>query len=209
MCPYQNDCKMYNALFCDGPFSIGCYIRKGKDEEKMENNTLEKVLNMADSATKLAANLSEAKKESAKPRPQTDDNSNKASTGSQSVNIHMDTGKKKEPKPVEKHIHEFPENRPLTEQECDLALKKAQMEYELNKEKQAHLIRMDNLEWQHQLEKEKKEERKGRIRKIVGGILIAIGAGGLGYSFYKDYKNQKNRPALPAATPVKAEGDVK
>ena len=85
-----------------------------------KNNTLEKTMDIAGSAIKLAANLSEAKKEPPKPQPfhQTDDNSNKASTGSQTVVVSMD-GKKKEPKPVEKHIHEFQELRTLTTEECE------------------------------------------------------------------------------------------
>ena len=86
--------------------------KKRKDEESMENKTLEKVLDVAGSATKLAANLSEAKKETTTtktPVPVGDsDNSNRASTGSQNIQIALDTGKKKEPKPVEKHIHTFP-----------------------------------------------------------------------------------------------------
>ena len=181
-------------------------------------NMLEKTVDMAGSAMKLAANLSEAKKEKPQPRPlsQTDDNSNNARTGSQSVVVAVDRGKKKEPKPVEKHIHEFPENRPLTTEECDLALKKAQMDYELNKTRQDHLIRMDNLEWQHKMEEEKKNARKGKIRRIVGGILIALGVGTAGYGIYTDYKDRKNHPVAAPALPepvktatVPADGEIK
>jgi len=180
----------------------------------MENKTLEKTLDMAGSAMKLAANLSE-KKETPKPTPlhQTDDNSNKATTGTQSVNVMVDSGKKREPKPVEKHIHEFPEARALTSEECELALKKAQMEYELKKSSQQHDIQMDKVKWQHQLEQEKKNERKTKIRRILGGILVACGIGTVGYSIYTDYRNSKNIPAdqkaLPGNAPVKADGEVK
>ena len=187
----------------------------------MENKTLEKTMDLAGSAMKIAANLTEKKEKPApKPNverlPQLDDNSNKAQTGSQSVIVAVDKGKKKEPKPVEQHIHEFPENRALTTEECELALKKAQMQYELEKSRQEHLIKCDNLNWQHQIEMEKKNERKGKIRRIIGGILVAAGVGTVGYSIYTDYRNRQNMPpvanpvpkALPNPVPVKTEGKV-
>lgn len=185
----------------------------------MENKTIEKTMDLAGNAIKLAANLSEAKKEQQNPKPvpltQTDDNSNNAQTGNQSVVVSVEKSRKKEPKPIEKHIHEFPENRPLTSEECELSLKKAQMDYELNKTRQEHLIRMDNLEWQHRLEQEKKNERKGKVKRIIGGILVALGVGTVGYSLYSDYRDHKNMPvsqpapaALPAPEPVKAKGKV-
>lgn len=166
-----------------------------------KNNTLEKTMDIAGSAIKLAANLSEAKKEPQKPQPfhQTDDNSNKASTGSQTVVVSMD-GKKKEPKPVEKHIHEFPEQRSLTSEECDLALKKAQMDYELKKSEQVFTQKFQEREWQHRMEQEKKNEKKGKIRRIIGCILVAVGAGSVGYSIYADYRDNKNKPTPVVAT---------
>lgn len=178
----------------------------------MENKTLEKTLDMAGSVAKIAANLSETKKD-ATPRPfsQTDDNSNKASTGSQTVVVSMD-GKKKEPKPVEKHIHEFPEARALTEQECDLALKKATMEYNLKKSEQDHTQYMDDRKWRYQLEQDRKNEKKRRVRNVIAGVLSVICIGGVGYSIYTDYRDHKNvgeTPKLPAAEPIKASGKVK
>ena len=172
----------------------------------MEKNAIEKTMDIAGSAMKIAANLTEAKKETPKPTPfhQTDDNSNKASTGSQTVVVSMD-GKKKEPKPVEKHIHEFPEQRALTSEECDLALKKAQMDYELKKSEQEHNQKWDERAWQHKIEQEKKNEKKGKVRRIIGGFLVAIGAGAIGYSIYADYRDHKNLPA-PAPAPVATEG---
>ena len=181
----------------------------------MENKTLEKVLDMAGSATKIAANLSESKKETTTktPVPVGDsDNSNRASTGSQNIQISMDTGKKKEPKPVEKHVHVYPENRALTSEECELDLKKAQMEYDLKIKQEAYFQKSCDREWQRQMELEKKNEKKGKIRRIVGGILIAIGVGGLGYSIYADYRDHKNAANIPKALPesgsVAADGKV-
>lgn len=176
----------------------------------MENKTLEKTMDIAGSVAKIAANLSEPKKEI---NPGDSDNSNNASTGSQNIQIHMDAGKKKEPKPVEKHIHTFPENRPLTTEECELDLKKAQMEHELKMQQELYFQKVDQREWQHKLEVERRNEKKGKIRRIVGGILVAIGAGGIGYSIYADYRDHKNQPVIPKALPetsnVSVEGTVK
>ena len=183
----------------------------------MENKTLEKVLDVAGSATKLAANLSEAKKETTTTKPPVltgdSDNSNRASTGSQNIQISMDTGKKKEPKPVEKHVHTYPENRALTSEECELDLKKAQMEYDLKMKQETYFQKACDRDWQHRMEQEKKNEQKGKIRRIIGGILVAIGVGTVGYSIYADYRDHRNQqvapPALPAPEPVKADGEVK
>lgn len=183
----------------------------------MENKTLEKVLDVAGSATKLAANLSEAKKETTTTKPPVlsgdSDNSNKATTGSQNIQISMDTGKKKEPKPVEKHVHVYPENRSLTTEECELDLKKAQMDYDLKMKQEAYFQKCCDRDWQYRLEQEKKNERKGKIRRIIGGILVAIGVGTVSYSIYSDYRSYKNHPAdqkaLPTPEPVKADGEVK
>ena len=180
----------------------------------MENKTLEKVLDIAGSTTKLAANLSEVKTEK-KPQPlnKTDDNSNKAQTGSQSVNVMVGSGHKKEPRPIEeKHIHVFPENRALTSEECELDFKKAQMEYELKSRQETYFQKCCDREWQHQMEVDKKNEKKRKIRRIVAGILCTLGIGATGYSIWSDYKHSKTVvPAqkLPETGTVKAEGDVK
>lgn len=182
----------------------------------MENTTIEKVIDFAGSAAKVAANLSEAKKETTTTKPPVltgdSDNSNKASTGNQNIQISMDTGKKREPKPVEKHIHTFPENRPLTTEECELDLKKAQMEHEFKMTQETYYQKALDLEWQHKMEQEKKNEKKGMLRRIVGGILVAIGVTTVGYSIYADYRDHKNLPnaqkTLPEAGNITAEGKV-
>ena len=232
ICPYCSDCDRdcgvhafccVTHLQCEGVFYEDCTIyMKRKDEEKMENSTLEKVLDVASGAAKVAANLSEKKdipktvplNNWSRTRKQTDDNSNKATTGSQSVIVSLDNGKKKDPKPVEKHVHTYPENRPLTAQECELDLQKAKMDYELEKQRQDHIFTMDRQQWQYKLEQDKKNERKGTIKRVIGGILIALGIGVTGYSIYADYRGHKNAPVAqktvpttPSA-PVKADGKV-
>lgn len=214
-CPYY--CNGCNVQFClmfkkykDCEYYK--YIKEKDELLPMENKTLEKTLDVAGSVAKIAANLSDAKKDTRQqPFSQTDDNSNKASTGSQTVVVSMD-GKKKEPKPIEKHIHEFPEARALTEQECDLALKKATMDYNLKKSEQDYIQYMEDKKWRYQLEQNKKNEKKRRIRNIITGILGALCIGGVGYSIYVDYRDHKNdgeTPKLPTAEPIKANGKVK
>ena len=179
----------------------------------MENKTLESTMALAGNAMKLAANLTEPKKETPKePKYIPEDQSNKATTGSQTVVVSMD-GKKKEQKPVEKHIHTFPENRPLTTEECELDLKKAQMDFELAKTKEAYFQKQCDRNWEHMMEVEKKNERKGKIRRIIGGILVALGVGTVGYSIYTDYRDHKGQAVAPKALPegnnIAAEGTVK
>ena len=224
LCPYfEKTCKTQYPYLNDKGFTCAypymyelCHYyneQKRKDEETMDNKTIEKTLDMAGNISRIAANLSEPKKENPKPYNQSDDNSNNASTGTQSVNIALDTGKKREPKPVEKHIHTFPENRSLTSEECELDLKKAQMQYELQKTQQAHQIECDKLNWKHQIEQERKAEKHAKICRIFGGILVAAGLTGLGYSIYADYRDHKSgaaaQTALPKADNITAEGTVK
>ena len=172
----------------------------------METKTLEKVLDVAGNTAKIAANLSEAKKETPKPFSQTDDNSNKATTGSQTVVVSMD-GKKKDQKPVEKHIHTFPEARALTNIECDVAMRKAQMDYELEKMKFEHTVEMDDREWKYNLERERKNEKKRRIHDIIAGIFGLCCVGGIGYAIYADSRDHK--AMAPSTEPFQTEGTVK
>ena len=163
----------------------------------METNTVDKVLDLAGNGIKLAANISEKKPE---PKPKSDANSN-ASTGNQNVHITMDTGKKREPKPIEKHIHEFPDNRPLTNEECELALKKAQMDFDLKKSEQSYYQKANDREWQHQMEVEKKNEKRRKIRNIIAGVLGVFGAGAIGYSIWTDIRDHKGGPVAAPQIP--------
>lgn len=223
-CPYLNKCPFNGRIVadiycpCNDERYITCDIfkMKNKEEKTMENNTLEKALDMAGSMTKLAANLTEKRDNPPKKVvPVSSDDSNKATTGSQSVVISVDGngGKRKEPKPIEKHIHEFPEHRALTPEECELALKKAQMEYAAREREQAYLEKVKDREWQHHLEVEKVNEKKGKIRRILACLCGAGGIGLVGYSLWSDYRHSRAAAvagkALPEAVPtVKGEGSV-
>lgn len=166
------------------------------------------MLDTVNNVTKLAANLSE-KKEPTHITHSTDD-SNRASAGNQTVQIALDGGKKKEPKPVEKHIHTFPEGRALTTEECDLAWKKAQLEADIQRQQMAYVQRCDDREWEHRMQLEKKEQRKRRVAGVIAGVCAALGIGCAGYGIYADYRDRKNAAANPtAAEPVKVEATVK
>lgn len=54
-----------------------------------------------------------------------------------------------------------------------------------------------------------KNEKKGKIRRIIGSILVAIGAGAVGYSIYADYRDNKNKPASVETKPVATEETTK
>ena len=87
------------------------------------------------------------------------------------------------------------------------------MEYDLKIKQEAYFQKCCDREWNERLEQEKKNEQKGKIRRIIGGILVAIGVGSVGYSIYADYRDHRNQQvaptALPAPEPVKADGEVK
>ena len=71
---------------------------------------------------------------------------------------------------------------------------------------------MTDREWAHKLEVERKNERKRKIRGIIGGLFAALGVGVIGYSVYSDYRGSKNqamvKKALPERSTVDAEGTV-
>ena len=172
----------------------------------MENNKLEKSIDLAGDIVKLAANITDPKKKAPRhPRATIDEgdkiHSPQTTTGSQ--NIHIDVGGKKDAdiKPVEKHIHEFPDNRPMTEKECDLALEKAKMDYELKKADQEFNQKAYNREYEHRLEVEKKNEKRRKIRNIIAGLLAAGGVGYFGYSLWTDHRNHKTGTAAPEKIP--------
>ena len=166
-------------------------------------------------ALKLAANLSEAKKD-------TDNSSGSQSNPNQTVQIQMAPAKEEENKPKvirEKpvtHIHkEFPDNRALTDAECNLALEKAKMENVMKRREMEYrqytddITRRDRLAKEEQERKDREErrirnEKRSKRRAIVAGIFGAVIAGLTGYSMYKDYKTMNG-----SCNFVKGEGDVK
>lgn len=193
-----------------------------------KNNNMQKITETLGDAMKLAANLSEATKNT---KPVVPDNSNN-SNPNQTVQIQIaDPGKhekEKEPpkvihqKPVT-HIHkDFPDSRALTDKECELALQKAKMANELEQQRMQYRQYQDELDRRERKEREEYErkqaeerrirnEKKARIRGIIGACLAALGVGVVGYSVYTD--NRDRRRMACAGGPngqstIKVEGTV-
>ena len=189
---------------------------------------MNKVMDTLSDATKLAANLSENVKEKKDMQHISDDSNNSVQNPNQQVQIHIGDpeGKKKEEPVVihekpETHIHkEFPDERALTADECDLALKKAQMENDLKvremeyRRQKEEMDRRDRLFREEQERKDREESRirndkKNKIRGIVGVVLGALGLAGLGYAIYADSRDQRNIQLAPPQVPsISAEGKV-
>ncbi len=178
-------------------------------------------------AVKLAANLTESAKNVTK-LPPSDNSNNTQSNPNQTVQIQIaDPSKKEEPKHTvvykkpETHIHkDFPDNRALTDAECQLALKKAEMEWDLKMKQQEYDRERQDAERRDRLareaqdrkiaeEKRIKEEKKAKIRGIVGGIFAALGVGLVGYSMYADHMDRKNGIANKSKLNVTISGEGK
>ena len=176
----------------------------------MENNNMQKITETLGDAVKLAANLSEVTKK--EPKIQHDDSNTNLSNPNQTVQIQIsDPGKntiQQKPSHIyhkpETHIHkEFPDNRALTDKECDLALEKAKMENDLKIKQMeydamcAEQNRRDRLAREAQDRKEREEkriknEKRQKIRAIIGGIVGVVTAALIGYGIYSDNRNQRN-----------------
>lgn len=185
----------------------------------MEMN-MQKVMDTLGDSVKLAANLTEVTKMGG--LIPSDNSNNNESNPSQTVQIQIADKDPSEKKPTilrekhETHIHkEFPDNRSLTDAECDLALKKATMENELKKMemeakmKREELERADRLAKEERERKEKEErrirnEKKSKVRSIIAACIAALGTVAVGYAIHRDNKNSANS----FNTPIKGEGKV-
>ena len=187
-----------------------------------------KITNTLSDAVKLAANLSENVKEKKDMQHISDDSNNNQSNPNQQVQIHIgeqDSKKKEEPVVIhekpETHIHkEFPDDRALSDKECDLALAKAKMENDYkNKEleyrqyraeqERRDRIAKEELERKDREERRIREEKKAKIRGIIGAVLGVLGAAGLGYCIYSDARSNKSGAIMPATNiAINSEGTV-
>lgn len=181
----------------------------------MEKVNMNGVVDTLGDALKLAANLTD--KANVKPN---DSGNNTISTPNQTVQIQLasDNSKKeleppvirKPQKPVIIVKKDFPENRPLTPEECSLALEREKManaykiqEFEYRK-LMDEIARRDRLareerERKDKEEREKKAEKWRKIKTIIACVAGVLGAGAVGYSMYIDYKT----------TPIHTEATVK
>ena len=194
----------------------------------MSKIDVNKVTNTLGDAIKLAANLSDSAKEKKEMSYITDDsNSTQTTNPNQQVQIHIGDQDKKKEEPVvihekpETHIHkEFPDERALTDKECELALAKAKMEndyknreleYRQYKEDLDRRDRLNNeaLKRKDKEEQRAKNERKEKIAGIVCAILGVLTTAGIGYAIYSDCHNQRlgtSSPKIDIA--INGEGNV-
>lgn len=192
----------------------------------MEKIDMNGVVNTLGSAVKLAANLSEKKPEV------TDSSNNTVTNPNQTVQIQIKDEKKEEPKPMiihdkqETHIHkEFPEERALTDSECALAKERLRVqeqkdirEFEFKKYKydldRKDMEALQNRVQQYYEKQEAKNEKRRKVRIILGGIFAALGATAIGYSIYADNRNAKmnttqSKPALPESSVIPVDVQIK
>ena len=196
----------------------------------MANMDMSKFSDTLGDAMKLAANLSEATKKENKMDHITDNSTTQTQTNpNQTVQIQIadPNQPKPEKKPViirekpETHIHkEFPDDRALTDKECELALAKAKMNHELEimrMDKKAYadeLNRRDRLEREarelkEREERRKKQEKRQKIGAIIAGIFGVAAAAAVGYGIYSDNRNQRAGMANATTTPpIPGEGNV-
>lgn len=201
--------------------------------ENIKNESKQKFSETLGDAMRLSANLSELVKgrndDILRPR-NSDDSNTAASNPNQQVQIHIgDPENKKKEEPVvihekpETHIHkEFPDERALSDKECELALAKAKMEqeykiremeynqYKYDQERQDRLAR-EAQKRKDDEEKRIKNEKKAKVRRIIGAVVAIFGAGYLGYSVYRDHRNNgtvQMDTTQTAPNPISAEGTV-
>lgn len=193
-----------------------------------KNISVEKITETLGDAVKLAATLSEATKKDSNMQRLSDDSNNNQSNPNQQVQIHIGEQERNKDKEKEKpiiihekpetHIHkDFPDDRPLSDKECDLALEKAKMDNALkNKELEYKQYREEqerrDRRLREEVERKEKEaqrvknEKKAKVRGIIASALGIIGAIGVGYSIYRDNRNKGTDMAN--STVINGEGKV-
>lgn len=200
----------------------------------MVNDTLRTMANVTDMLAKSERSIGKVEKD--KDLMNTDGSFNSTQPQHQVVQVQLgELGEKKPAVPPvppvvkkkkETHIHkEFPDDRALTDAECNLALEKAKMEHELAIKRMeydammAENRRLDQLEREriqreldekHEKERKEKEQEEnhflGKAFKWVLGTGVGLGILGGGIELVKALK-KSNQPtpsyrALPAGNPV-------
>ena len=194
----------------------------------LDSNAVNNGIQMMKNVTQVAANLTkEHKPPQEKPKQET---TNQPHTQTVEVKV-GDQGNT--PKPIivkekpETHVHKyFPDNRELSDRECDVRemelkqdheYKMAELHFRMDMEAQA---RADRKEREARAEKER-ERRRERDRRAMRNICIGVGAvcvvaaGVAAYNLYTDSRGVGGRrlfipaPAQDKVTPVPAEGEVK
>jgi len=205
------------------------------DMIKVDGNMLQKGLETMANVTKIASNVTEKKKNEWK-EPRNENNNFRGGNTTQqphnqTVEVKVEAGNKDvapEKQKPETHIHKvFPDNRPLTPEECKLEElwikleqqnKEEDRKYRMMVEERAYRDRKEQLEYER---KEREEEKKQMAKRrkvcyIIGGsigvaLLVLIAADW--YSSDRNSQAGRNSvQSLPASTEsnvnIQAEGSV-
>lgn len=173
----------------------------------MANNGLEKTIEAISNVTKLAVNVTDPNKN--KPEKKEYRSNQTSQPHNQTVEVKVGEGIQQVPQPTiiekkaETHIHkDFPDNRPLTDEECKVKTHIADLE-DADKEKERafkmKVLEMELAERKEQAEYERAEaeRRREEARKagkralIIGGIFGGIALGIIGYDIYTSSRSSK------------------
>ena len=174
----------------------------------MDSNSIMKTLDLVNNVSKLAANVTEKKAE--KPTEKTVYREGAKTQTNQPHNqtVEIKVGDP-DAKPVEEkhetHVHQtFPENRELSERECEI--EKLRLTQEHEREMARIRFEIESAEYERkrrEYEDERREKERAERREedkkwskraliaacIFGGVCI----GGAGYEAWRDYKNGQKR----------------
>ena len=177
-------------------------------DEKKGADTMDINTNMISDGLKTMANVTDLL---TKKKEEGGDISN-SQPHQQQVQVVVGDQEKKDPKPMilrekhETHIHkEFPDNRAMTDAECELALKKAQMEHELKLKEMEYQREKDERDRRDRIEREERERQQqkenekfaGKVLKWGLGVIAALGLGYGGYRGYRAWKGIPSKGFLP------------
>ena len=192
----------------------------------LDSNAVNNGIQTMKNLTQVAANLTKEHKPSQEKPKQ--ENTNQPHTQTVEVKVGEQGNS---PKPIilkekpETHVHKyFPDNRELSDRECEVRAMELKQEHEYKMRELEHQImldeqaRLDRKEREERAEKDR-ERRRERDRRITRNVCIGLGAacvvaaGVAAYSLYTDPRSTGGRrlfiPAPAKVTPVPVEGEVK
>ena len=203
----------------------------------VNSNIIQKGLETIANATKVAANVTEGNKKAKENKGQHQENRPNNNTNQpHNQTVEVKVGQEHWPLPApqiiekkpETHIHKvFPDNRPLTPEECKLEELRIKLEqqnkeedrkYRMMVEERAYRDRKEQLEYERkEREEEKKQMAKRRkVRYIIGGSIGVTLLGLIAADWYSSDRNSQvgrnSVQSLPASTEsnvnIQAEGSV-
>lgn len=193
----------------------------------MDQDNLNKVMEIASNASKVAANLTNGSKHQPQEK-KVQENMNQPHTQTVEVKV-GEQGNSQKPmilkEKSETHIHKtFPDNRELNEKECEIEklrlqneheLKMKELEFRMRQEEENRRERKERIEYERkEAERRREKDRKFMRRLGIGAAVLAVA--GVGISAFDIYTNSRNpagkRVAVgepQAVTLAPEEGSVK